>query len=199
MSQFEHVMVLLSIIVGLGIGHILVGVGGIVDRVSGHGERIALSLAHAAWLAYVLAWMLMFWWWEYNLGSLIDDWSLQLYYFIALYGIVLFLLAVTLVPRSWDGVDDLGAYFLSKRRWFFCLLVVANAMDVADSYAKGGWDYVLDTGVWGVGLAAVSVPVAIIGLRSTSARVHAGLAVVMLAFQIASGFGNFPLLGGRAS
>ena len=34
MDQFEYVMVLVSIIIGLGIAHILVGVGAIVDRLS---------------------------------------------------------------------------------------------------------------------------------------------------------------------
>ena len=32
MGQFEYVMVLVSIIVGLGIAHILLGIGGVIDR-----------------------------------------------------------------------------------------------------------------------------------------------------------------------
>jgi hypothetical protein len=49
MDQFEYVMVLVSIIVGLGITHILLGVGGIIDRLSRKEERFELSLAHASW------------------------------------------------------------------------------------------------------------------------------------------------------
>ncbi len=32
MDQFEYVMVLVSIVVGLGIAHILLGISGIIDR-----------------------------------------------------------------------------------------------------------------------------------------------------------------------
>lgn len=50
MDQFEYVMVLVSIIVGLGIAHILLGCGGIIDRLSRSDDRLEFSFAHAAWL-----------------------------------------------------------------------------------------------------------------------------------------------------
>ena len=52
MGQFEYVMVLVSIIVGLGIAHTLLGIGGIIDRLSRKGDGLELSLAHASWLGY---------------------------------------------------------------------------------------------------------------------------------------------------
>ena len=51
MDQFEYVMVLVSIIVGIGVAHILLGVGGIIDRVSRKDDRLELSLAQER-LAY---------------------------------------------------------------------------------------------------------------------------------------------------
>lgn len=196
MEQFEHVMVLLSIVVGLGIAHILLGIGGIFDRRSGHGAPLKLSIAHAAWLAFLLTWMSLFWWWEYQLYTLVAEWTFGLYVFLLLYSIILFLLAVTLVPRSWHGVDDLDAYLLSKRRWFFPLLLLATFVDIVDSYLKGGWDYVLGSGFWGLGFALLTIPVAVVGMRSESKTVHAALAVVFLILQVAVGFEMFPALGG---
>jgi len=38
MVQFEYVMVLVSIVVGLGIAHILLGISGIIDRLSTPGR-----------------------------------------------------------------------------------------------------------------------------------------------------------------
>jgi hypothetical protein len=35
MDRFEYIMVLVSIVVGLGIAHLLFGVGGIIDRLTG--------------------------------------------------------------------------------------------------------------------------------------------------------------------
>ena len=49
-------MVLTSIIIGLGITHILVGIGSAIDRLSGHGHRLQLSWAHGAWLAALFVW-----------------------------------------------------------------------------------------------------------------------------------------------
>jgi len=43
MGQFEYVMVLVSIIVGLGITHILMGIGAIIDRQSRKDGRLELS------------------------------------------------------------------------------------------------------------------------------------------------------------
>jgi len=62
MNHFEYVIVLVSIIIGLGIAHILLGIGGIIDRLTGRGERIRLSLAHGAWLAHTWLWLVLFWW-----------------------------------------------------------------------------------------------------------------------------------------
>ena len=57
MDKFEYVMVLISIIIGLGIAHILLGIGGIIDRRVGKAEPLELSLAHAAWLGAVFGWV----------------------------------------------------------------------------------------------------------------------------------------------
>ena len=46
LDRFEYVMVLVSIIIGLGLTHLLQGIGGIIDRRSGHGQPIRMSLAH---------------------------------------------------------------------------------------------------------------------------------------------------------
>ena len=61
MSQFEYVMVLISIIVGIGVAHLLLGVGGIIDRLAGKRERLELSVAHLAWLISTFGWQIMFW------------------------------------------------------------------------------------------------------------------------------------------
>jgi len=68
-DQFEYVMVLVSIVIGLGITHVLFGISGVVDRVSRRREHLELSLAHGAWLFFCLTWMIMFWWWEYRFVS----------------------------------------------------------------------------------------------------------------------------------
>ena len=119
MDQFEYVMVLVSIIVGLGIAHILLGIGGIIDRLSRKEDHLELSLAHASWLGFCFAWLVMFWWWEYRFSSRVADWTMGLYLFLIGYAVTLFLLQAVLVPRTWDGVTSLKEYFLERRAWYF--------------------------------------------------------------------------------
>ncbi len=56
-DQFQHVMVLTSINIGLGITHALIGFSTVIDRVSGSRESLRLSWASAmkGGLAYIEA------------------------------------------------------------------------------------------------------------------------------------------------
>lgn len=45
MSGFEYAMVLVSIIIGLGVTHILTSLGSAVHRLRGHGKPLRLELA----------------------------------------------------------------------------------------------------------------------------------------------------------
>lgn len=185
-------MVLTSIIVGLGITHILVGVGSAIERLSGHGSRLRLSWAHGAWLGFLFVWMVTFWWWQFRLLELVDVWTLGHYFFIILYAVLLFLLAVILVPREWTSMERLDEYFLSKRRWFYSILFVTNFVDLTDSYLKGGWEYILGTGVLALGLVAATIPASLVGFLSQNIRVHSFMAILFFIWQVVVGFDVFP-------
>jgi len=194
MDQFEYVMVLVSIIVGLGIAHILLGIGGIIDRLSRKDDRLELSLAHAAWLGHCFLWLVMFWWWEYRLSMTVEDWSMGLYLFLIFYAVAIFLLQAVLVPRTWDGVTSLKEYFLERRVWFYSLLAFATILDTLDSYLTGGFQYILDTGYIGMGISVATIPVVIIGIRTANIRTHNIMATIFLGWQILIGFGHLEIL-----
>jgi len=194
MDQFEYVMVLVSIIVGLGIAHVLLGIGGIVDRLSRKDDRLELSLAHAAWLGVCFLWLIMFWWWEYRLATTVADWTMGLYLFLISYAITIFLLQVVLIPRTWDGVTSLKEYFLQRRAWFYSLFAFATILDSVDSYLIGGFQYILDTGYVGMGISIATIPVVIIGIRSANMRTHNIMATIFFGWQILIGFGHLEVL-----
>ena len=196
MDQFEYVMVLVSIIIGLGITHILVGIGGIIDRLSRKSDRLELSLAHAAWLGFCFAWLVMFWWWEYRFSTRVSDWTMGLYLFLVCYAVTLFLLQAVLVPRTWDGVMSLKDYFLERRAWFYSLLGFVTILDMIDSYLKGGFQYILDSGYIGMAFPVATIPVVIIGIRSTEIRTHNIMATIFVGWQILVGFGFLEILAG---
>ena len=194
MDQFEYVMVLVSIIVGLGIAHILLGIGGIIDRLSNKENPLELSLAHASWLGFCFSWLVMFWWWEYRFSSRVSDWTMGLYLFLITYAVTLFLLQAVLVPRTWDGVKSLKDFFLERRAWFYGLLMCATILDLLDSYLKGGFEYILDTDIINLVFAALTIPVVIIGVTTTKIRFHNVVGLVFFGWQLLLGFGNIEVL-----
>jgi hypothetical protein len=194
MDQFEYVMVLVSIIIGLGITHILLGISGIIDRLSRKDDRLELSLAHASWLGYCFAWLVMFWWWEYRFSTRVSDWTFGLYVFLIFYAVTLFLLQAVLVPRTWDGVTSLKDYFLERRVWFYSILMFGIILDQLDGYLKGGLEYIVQTGVINLAHTAAIVPIVIIGIRTTNIRFHNIAATIMLVWQILIGFNHLEIL-----
>ena len=194
MDQFEYVMVLVSIIIGLGIAHILLGVGGIIARLSGRGERLELSVAHAFWLAFCFIWMVMFWWWEYRFSSRVSDWTMGLYLFLVTYAVTLFLISVVLVPRSWDGVTSLQDYFLRRRVWFYSLLILLTVLDQVDSYLKGGIEYLLETGALNIAFSILIIPIALVGIKSENIRFHNFVGVLFFSWQVLIGLVLYELL-----
>ena len=190
MNQFEYVMVLISIIVGLGVAHLLLGISGIIDRLMRGKEPMELSLAHAAWLGCVFGWLVMFWWWEYRFSTRVANWTLGLYFFLVLYAVVLFLLSAILVPRTWDGVDSLKDYFLRRRAWFYGLYMSASAIDLVDSYLKGGLDYFRDSvGMAPLSFTLLSFPIGMIGIKTCNMTFHNWFGVFFMIGQYSLGFG----------
>ncbi|MEJ2535173.1 MAG: hypothetical protein P8008_06830, partial [Gammaproteobacteria bacterium] len=173
MDRFEYVMVLVSIIVGLSIAHMLVGVAGLIDR-KASGREIRLSWAHSFWLGYVFLWTVQFWWWEFRFSEIVTEWTVGLYLFLVTYAITLFLIAAILVPRRWDSVKDLDEFFLERRVWFYWILLWGTLIDVVDGLLKGGSTYIIETlgwSIWPLWIAIFSAIV--IGLRSRRAIHHA--------------------------
>ena len=193
-DQFQHVMVLTSIIIGLGITNALLGVSGAIERYTEGDRPLQLSWASAVWLAQVFLWMILFWWWEFSLVDILKHWTLWDYFLIICYAVVLFLLVALLIPNDWEKVDDLNAYFLSKRRWFYSVYLLGVVIDVMDSYMKGGWTYIMGQGVLGWAYPVVNTLVVAIGLRSRRIRTHTIMGIVSIVWLVVFGFEFAPLL-----
>jgi len=193
-DQFQYVMVLTSIIIGLGITNALLGVSGAIERYTESHRPLQLSWASAVWLVQVFLWMILFWWWEFRLVDILKRWTLWNYFLIVCYAFVLFLLVALLVPKDWDKVDDMNAYFLLKRRWFYSVFLLGAVIDVMDSYMKGGWTYIMGQGVLGWAYPVANILVVAIGLRSTRIRTHTIMGIVSIVWLVVFGFEFAPLL-----
>ena len=177
MEISEYVAVLTSIIIGLGIAHLLHGVARLIQ----HPETERVYWVHLCWVAYVFLTLVFWWWWEFSLGS-IEGWTFQLYIFIVFYAVVMFLLASIMFPDVLEGYDGYRDYFYSRRAWIFGLLALARMTDVADSLVKGV-DYWLALGVEYHATSVLQPAMCIVAMFTSNARFHAVFGVSMLVYQ----------------
>ena len=185
-------MVLVSIVIALAIAHVLVALGECVRRFRGMGDPIKLDAVFLIWVAYVLNWLISFWWWEFKYQEVVIDWSYGMYLFVIGYSIILFMLTEILVPYRMRGVTDTYAYFRDGRKWFFGTLLLVQAFDICDTFFKGQ--------EWGMrpavmGTYAVVIVVAVIGAISNRRSIQLGAAIVAISAQFLYIFQELGVLG----
>jgi len=127
MSPFEYVVVLVSIIIGLGITLVLTGIAQLLRE----EQHVKLFWPYLIWIGLVFVMHIHEWWITYQLKSTLA-WRLPTFLFIILYPILLFILANLLFPDSWEKYsrDTKHFYFVIYQNFFGCaiLLVVLSVL-----------------------------------------------------------------------
>lgn len=126
MQPFEFVMILVSIILGLGITDLLGTLGRIL-----RGEARA-GLLHSLWSAFVLIALVQQFWSKWYLSGR-ADWSLADLSLFLLPALLLYVAASVLSPTS-AGEPDLDAFLMERRLQFFLVLAILNV-----AYAIESW------------------------------------------------------------
>ena len=131
MSQFEFIAVLVSVIVGLGIVHLLRGVALFFTA----RERHKPYWVHLLWTWNVFHYIVFYWWflWRWTAAT---EWHLALFLFVLIYAIALYLMTVILYPSENVGDRDFRQVFQANRRPFFALWILLALIDVADTRLK---------------------------------------------------------------
>lgn len=185
MEFFNYVMVLASVIIGLAVTHLLQGVAKLIQ----HPEREKLYWVHLMWVALMFLNALFLWWWEYQLSAL-HHWTFELYVFVLSFSVVLYLICAVLMPLELGDYATYRAYYFSRRRWLFGLLLLFSLMDFADSALKGpshlsslGWPYFS---------VVVTRSVLLLGaMKSRNTKYHAFVVVLFIAQLIVLAFRSF--------
>jgi hypothetical protein len=175
---FEYISVLTSIIVGLGIAHLLRGLAQLVQ----HPGRYRVYWVHLAWVGFMFLNMIFFWWWEFALAE-IEVWLFRDYLFLVSYAVINYLMCAMLFPSDLDDYEGYADYFLSRRVWFFGLFAVSTVADIFDTLIKGE-DHFAKLGTDYIMLTTTFVLMAIIGAATRRHGVHAVIVVMALVFQI---------------
>ena len=134
-SLFVHVRILIGMIIGLGLTHLLRHFAELVERT---GQR-RIYWIHLAWALYVFVYLLHFWWWEFRLGH-VPSWNFNVYLFISLYALLLYLLCAFTFSSAIGQYADFREFFYERRHWFFGTLALVFAADLWDTWIKGA-DY----------------------------------------------------------
>jgi hypothetical protein len=123
---------MISIIMGLSLARLLNGVAGLIQ----HPKKEHLWWPHLCWVLYMMVSITAFWWWQFQLTEL-RALTFETYIFLISEAAMLFLLCSVIFPTEISEYDGYGDYFMSRRAWFFGLLIVSLLMDVLDTLLKG--------------------------------------------------------------
>ena len=138
MSTFEYLAALVSVVVGLGIAQALRGLGRLVHA----RDSVRVYWPHLIWLANIVLWMIVFWWFSFGLVDL-PEWRLLDLLWVLLYAAGIYFLVALLLPDTIPDDFDPGAHFHKTRPWFFGALFCVGLMEIGDWWVKTVYQGVL--------------------------------------------------------
>jgi hypothetical protein len=189
MDMFNYVMVLASVIIGLGITHLLTGVAAIVQ----HPGREKVYWVHLLWVAAVFLRAIFWWWFEFRLSQT-PQWTFTLYVFVLLYAFLIYLWCALLFPRDLGGYDGFKDYFYSRRAWFFGVALATQAIDIADTLLKGMAHFRSLGPSYPLLILFVSALMAV-AMRTRNERFHAAFALFSVIYLVAYPWWVFDRVG----
>jgi hypothetical protein len=127
-----HARTMISIIMGLSLARLLNGVAGLIQ----HPKKEHLWWPHLCWVLYMMVSITAFWWWQFQLHEL-RSLTFETYIFLISEAAMIFLLCSVIFPTEISEYDGYGDYFMSRRAWFFGLLIISLLMDILDTLLKG--------------------------------------------------------------
>jgi hypothetical protein len=175
MDSFSYLSVFISLILGLGVTHLLTGAAALIRS----RRELKLWWPTPLWMATTFLIQVQSWWAMFTLRT-VEHWSFAAFLTVLLQPVAIFMMAALIVPRTESGTIDLkGAYF-GECRWFFSALLFALGASLAKNLVLTG------SLPEPRNLAAhiVFIGIAVGALASRSARVHLTLALVGLGLLI---------------
>ena len=188
MEIFNYVMVLASVIIGLGITHLLQGIAGIAQ----HPAREKVYWVHLVWVAAIFLRVIFWWWFEFRLSETVN-WTFALYFFVLSYAFLIYLTCALLFPRDLADYDGFKDYFYSRRAWFFGANLAGIGVDLTDTLVKGTAHFQSLGPSYPVIMAVLATLFAI-AIWTKSERFHAVFAVASLAYLLAYPISMFNLV-----
>jgi hypothetical protein len=185
MRGFDYLIVLFSVLLGLSLSRLLVGLA----RVVVDPER-RIHWLPLLWTIQLFIFQVVLWWLVFQRAEQ-ESWSFLHYVVLIGYPVLFFFQAVLLYPEL--GPDDEGTLqsFLSRRRWFFAIFILFFLLDIAEAIlaAEVAW-------TWRGLATAILIPGAIFGtaMVTRNRAYHAVVALLALLFAVGSAIGQLPTI-----
>lgn len=188
LEAFTHVRMIVGIILGLCVSRLLIGSASLAQ----HPHRKKTCFTHVAWVAFALLLVVHFWWLEFNL-RVIPVWSFEIYLFIIFFAALHFLLCAMLFPEHMQEYASYHDYFISRRKWFFGLLILIQLADVFDTVLKG-WDHYQLYGLEYPVYVTIVIVLSMVAMYTRKAWFHALFAGLALLYEIIFSLRHFVVL-----
>ncbi len=183
MDAFEYISILTSIIIGLGMAQLLLG----VSRLIQHPKKAKPYWVHVFWVLTMFVYSVFWWWWEFNL-NVIEVWTFGAYMLVIFYAFLVFLMCALLSPVNLSDYEGFEEYYYAKRAWIFGVFLVMQLVDVGVVFFIKGTDYFLDLGAFYYVGQSVIVVFSAIAIATRNKSFHAVFVVALLAFLVVQGF-----------
>lgn len=131
MSDFEFLSVLVSIVIGLGLTHLLRGLGNAFYFRDVH----KLDAAHLGWTVAVF-FVLVLNWWVFLLWRDFGVWTFSAFLMIILWTTSMYAMALALYPPGRATEVDYRTLFEKNRTWFFTTFTIMAVLDLVVTYMR---------------------------------------------------------------
>lgn len=151
MTPFEHISVLISIVIGLGVTQLLIG----VHRLVLARERVRVYWLSLLWMALIFVTQVEWWWGSYALRN--DTvWNFFYFLFVLLSPVTLYLASAFVLPEiEPEKHYDLRDYYYSSNGWFFAFVATGPVLDSIRRWLQAGT--IADFGVASNAVSAILV------------------------------------------
>lgn len=187
-DAFIHVRIIVGMVLGLAVSRLLIG----LSRFIQHPGKLRVYPTHLVWVAFLLVAIVRFWWFEFHLRNL-PYWTFVTYLFIVFYTSLYFLLSALLFPDSMEDYANYRDYFLSRRHWFFSIVVLLLLVDVIDTSLKGT-AYLTSLGSEYFAHCAAIIGLAVAGMIARRDGQQLAIALLALGVLMAFTFRHFVVL-----
>jgi len=177
--MFSYLGVLISIILGLALTHLLVGLSKTIQL----RRSVKVYWVQVVWVINVILYVLALWWGMFWWNKL-QVWPIEEFLFIMAYSIVVFMLASLLFPWDFEAGLDCERYFFANKAWFFGIFLTATLLDIPETLLKGV-SHLRDVPRQYVLFIPISLAILITGLFSSNRRVHGVLGIAWLILIVA--------------